>query len=73
MLAAGADAGAALIRTAAAYYDVPVIESPELARALFSRVDVDAAVPEELYAGIAAVFAWILRTRGRLGPPPNVT
>jgi flagellar biosynthetic protein FlhB len=68
VVAAGAGSGAAILRTAAAFYDVPVIESPELARRLFARVDVDEPIPEELYAAIAAVFAWILKTRGRLGP-----
>ena len=64
-LAAGPGAG--IVRTAAAFYDVPIVRSPELARALFSHVDVDEPVPEELYAAVAAVFACILRTRGRLG------
>jgi flagellar biosynthetic protein FlhB len=68
VVAAGAGSGATILRTAAAYYDVPVIESPELARRLFASVDVDEPIPEELYAAIAAVFAWILKTRGRLGP-----
>jgi flagellar biosynthetic protein FlhB len=66
--AAGAGAAAAIVRSAAAFYDVPIVESPELARAVFARVDVDDPIPEELYAGIAVVFAWILKTRGRLGP-----
>jgi len=69
VIAVGAGPGAAIVRTAAAFYDVPVIESPELARMLFARVEVDEPIPEELFAAIAAVFAWILRTRGRLGPP----
>lgn len=68
VVAAGAGSGATILRTAAAYYDVPVIESPDLARRLFASVDVDEPIPEELYAAIAAVFAWILKTRGRLGP-----
>lgn len=67
VVAAGAGAFAAIVRSIAAYNDVPIIESPELARALFARVDVDEPVPEEMYAAVAAIFAWILRTRGRLG------
>jgi len=69
--AAGAGAAAAFVRTVAAYHDIPVIESPELARELFARVDVDEPVPEEYYAAIAAIFAWLLRTRGRLGGNPD--
>ena len=67
VVAAGAGAAAAIVRALAAYHDVPVIESPEVARALFVRVDVDEPIPEEMFAAIAAIFAWILRTRGRLG------
>jgi flagellar biosynthetic protein FlhB len=71
VVAAGAGSGAAILRAAAAFYDVPVIESPELARRLFASVDIDEPIPEETYAAIAAVFAWILKTRGRLGPEPE--
>lgn len=71
VVAAGAGAAAALVRGVAAYHEIPVIESPDLARALFTRVDIDEPVPEEYYAAIAAIFAWLLRTRGRLGGNPD--
>jgi flagellar biosynthesis protein FlhB len=45
---------------------VPVIESPELARMLYRRADIDEPIPEECYAAVAAIFAWILRTHGVL-------
>ncbi len=64
-LAAGPSA--AILRTAAAYYDVPIVASPDVARALFVRAEVDDPIPEDLYAAVAAIFAWIVRTRGRLG------
>lgn len=67
VVSSAAGAAAAFVRMVAAYHEIPVIESPELARALFVRVDVDEPVPEEYYAAIAAIFAWLLRTRGRLG------
>ena len=71
VIAAGAGAAAALVRGVAAYHEIPVIESPDLARALFTHVDIDEPVPEEYYAAIAAIFAWLLRTRGRLGGDAN--
>ena len=71
VVAAGAGSAAAFVRTIAAYHEIPVIESPELARALFTRVEIDEQVPEEFYAAIAAIFAWLLRTRGRLGGNPR--
>lgn len=65
--AAGAGAGASIVRAAATLHGVPVIESAELARALFARVDVDEPIPEDLYAAVAAIFARIIRMRGSLG------
>jgi flagellar biosynthetic protein FlhB len=62
----GADLAAALVRAVAALHDVPVIESPELARTLYARAALGEPIPEECYAAVAAVFAWLLHTRGVL-------
>jgi flagellar biosynthesis protein FlhB len=67
VVSSGAGIAAALVRTAAAYHGVPMVEAPVLARMLFERADLDEPIPEELYAGVAAVFAWIVRTYGALG------
>ena len=67
VVARGADHAAAALRALAEIHDVPIIESPELAHALYARVDLDDAIPEECYAAVAAIFAWLLRTRGELG------
>ena len=66
VVARGADLTAAIVKRIADEYRVPVIESAELARMLYARVDVDEPIPEECYAAVAAVFAWIVRTRGSL-------
>jgi flagellar biosynthesis protein FlhB len=66
VVSAGKDLAAMLLRGAAEAADVPIVESPDLARALYARVDVDEPIPEELYIAVAAVFAWILKTRGAL-------
>jgi flagellar biosynthesis protein FlhB len=63
----GADLAATLVRAIAAAHDVPVIESPELARTLYASAALGEPIPEEVYADVAAVFAWLLRTRGTLG------
>ena len=62
----GADLAAALVRVVAAMHDVPIIESPELARTLYARVALGEQIPEECYAAVAAVFAWLMHTRGSL-------
>lgn len=66
VVARGADLAVAIIRCAAQLYDVPIVSAPELARALYETTDVDEPIPEDLYAAVAAVFAWIVRTRGSL-------
>jgi len=66
VVARGANLAAAAVRAAAESYDIPIVESRELARALFHRVDIDEPIPEEWYAAVAAIFAWIIRTRGAL-------
>jgi flagellar biosynthetic protein FlhB len=66
VVARGADLTARIVRSVAADCDIPVIESPDLARLLYANVEVDEPIPEECYAAVAAVFAWIIRTRGSL-------
>jgi len=62
----GADFAALLVRSAAVLHDVPIVESPELAHALYARLGVGQAIPEDCYAAVAAIFAWLIRTRGAL-------
>jgi flagellar biosynthesis protein FlhB len=66
VVCSGADDAACAVRAEAAQHGVPVIESPQLARALFARVEVDDPIPEELFEAVAAIFAAILRVRGVL-------
>ena len=67
VVARGADMAAALMRSLARLHRIPIVESRELAQLLYFKTDVNEAIPEECYAAVAAVFAWILRTRGTLG------
>lgn len=62
----GADLAALVVRSVAALHDIPVVESPGLARSLYARLLVGQAIPEDCYAAVAAVFAWLIRTRGSL-------
>jgi flagellar biosynthetic protein FlhB len=62
----GADLAAMLVRSLAVLNDIPVVDSPELARTLFARAALGEPIPEECYAAVAAIFALLLQTRGRL-------
>jgi len=65
VVAKGKDLIAAQIRRVAEENDVPVISDPPLARALHASVEIGQVVPEELYAAVARVLAFVYRLAGR--------
>jgi flagellar biosynthetic protein FlhB len=65
-VAKGVDALALRIRATAEDHDVPVIENPPLARALYASVEVDEAVPPEHYKAVAQVIGYVMRLSGTL-------
>lgn len=64
-VAKGTDALALKIRGVAKENDVPVVENPPLARALYATVDIDAEVPEEHFKAVAEVIGFVFRMRKR--------
>ncbi len=60
-VAKGADAVAFRIRELARDNDVPIVENPPLARALFASVDVDEAIPAEHFKAVAQVIGFVMR------------
>jgi type III secretion protein U len=60
IVAKGADAQAALIRSIAEANGVPIVGNPPLARALF-KVQLDAPVPEALFEAVAVVLQWVAK------------
>jgi flagellar biosynthetic protein FlhB len=65
-VAKGVDALALRIRKVAEENDVPVIENPPLARALYAAVDLDEAVPPEHYKAVAQVIGYVMRLTGKM-------
>jgi len=61
MVAKGIDEMAIHIRTIAKEHDVEIITSPALARSLYYSADVDEEIPEELFAAVAQVLAFIFQ------------
>jgi len=59
-VAKGADAVALRIRTVAKENDVPIIENPPLARALFASVDVDQDIPADHYKAVAEIIGFVM-------------
>jgi len=56
------------IRQVAVENEVPVIENPPLARALYSAVEVGSAISPEFYKAIAEILAYVYRLMGRKLP-----
>jgi flagellar biosynthesis protein FlhB len=59
VIAKGARLLAERIRAIATENDVPIVEKPELARALYRTVEVSQPVPEKLFRGVAEVLRFV--------------
>ena len=63
VVAKGMNLLAQRIRDLAGEHEVPVLEAPPLARALYRHVDPGDAIPATLYAAVAEVMAWVYQLR----------
>ncbi|HEX7635328.1 MAG TPA: flagellar biosynthesis protein FlhB [Noviherbaspirillum sp.] len=63
VIAKGADDVAAKIRELAAEHNVPLLEAPPLARALYTHTDLGDEIPEGLYTAVAEVLAYVFQLR----------
>ncbi|MGH9327439.1 MAG: EscU/YscU/HrcU family type III secretion system export apparatus switch protein [Terriglobia bacterium] len=59
---------AAQIRQEAIWHNVPLVENPPLAHALYRAVQVGQTIPPALYVAVAEILAFIFRTGGRRQP-----
>jgi flagellar biosynthetic protein FlhB len=66
LLAKGVDEVAYRIRDVAEKNDIPVVENPPLARALYAAVDLDEEIPEEHYMAVAEVIGYVMRLKGQI-------
>ena len=67
VVAKGADLVALRIRELAAAAGVPVVERKPLARALYDAVKVGEEIPEDLYAAVAEILAYVYEISGKAG------
>lgn len=65
LTAKGADLMARRIREMAREHNIPIMENPPLARALYDKVELDSPVPPNLYAAVAQVIAFIYKLKNR--------
>jgi len=64
-VAKGIDALALKIREVAEEHEIPIVENPPLARALYATVDLDESVPPEHYKAVAQVIGYVLKLTGK--------
>ncbi len=73
VVAKGVDVIALKIREIAREYEVPVMESPPLCRAIYHTTEINEEVPEELFVAIAQILAYIYQLnqyrKGKSGRP----
>jgi len=74
VISKGADLLAMKIRDIAKAHEVPVLQSPVLARALYAHAELDQDIPSSLYTAVAQVLAYIYRLKAAMrgeGPMPG--
>jgi len=74
VIAKGADLIALRIRDMAKQHQIPVLQSPMLARALYAHTEINQQVPAPLFTAVAQVLAYVYRLRAALrgqGPMPG--
>lgn len=66
VIAKGTDLIALQIRDVAKGHNVPVLQSPMLARALYAHAELDGDIPQALYTAVAQVLAYVYQVRAAL-------
>ncbi len=72
VVAKGIDHLAMRIREVAEANDVPLVENPPLARALYASVELDEEIPPEHFKAVAEVIGFVMRKKGELPGPERV-
>ena len=63
ILAKGTDNIASRIKQIAQEHQIPQLESPPLARALYRHGEIGKSIPAELYAAVAQILAWVYQLK----------
>jgi flagellar biosynthetic protein FlhB len=63
VIAKGVNLVAARIRELAGEHNIPLLEAPPLARALYHNVEINREIPGTLYNAVAEVLAWVYQLR----------
>jgi flagellar biosynthesis protein FlhB len=64
LVAKGIDEVALRIRETAEEHDIPIIENPPLARAIYATVEIDQEVQADHYKAVAEVIGYVMKIKG---------
>jgi flagellar biosynthetic protein FlhB len=64
VLSKGAGWLSARIRQVGARHGVPIVRSPELARALFKECGIDQPIPADRYSQVGSIYRWVMTRPG---------
>jgi flagellar biosynthetic protein FlhB len=67
----GVDEVAKAIREVADENEIPIVENPPLARAIYAAVELDQEIPPKYYQAVAEVISYVFRLTGRLARKPG--
>jgi len=73
LVAKGVDSLALRIREVAEENDVPIVENPPLARALYASVELDQEIPMEHYQAVAEIIGYVMKLKGNKSGGPGPT
>jgi len=66
LVAKGQELIALRIRQIAQEHDIPIVENPPLARALYATVELDKEIPPQHYKAVAEVISYVFKLKGKL-------
>jgi flagellar biosynthetic protein FlhB len=66
LLAKGQDFLALKIREVAEEHNIPIVENPPIARALYAGVEVDQEIPPEHFKAVAEIIGYVFRLNGKM-------
>jgi flagellar biosynthetic protein FlhB len=71
VVAKGRNLIAQKIKALARWHEIPIVENPPLAQALYKRAEVGQLIPPKLYAAVAEILAFLYRAQMRMQANPD--
>jgi flagellar biosynthesis protein FlhB len=71
VVAKGRNLIAQRIKELARWHEIPIVENPPLAQALYKAVDIGQMIPPKLYAAVAEILAFLYRAQMRMQTKPQ--